>query len=287
MKNFLGLTGKFADFRTARFVVLPIPYEKTTTYGKGTENGPAAVLEASEQVELYDEELGGEFFHSGIATMPRRDFCHIQSVADCMEIIYKDARNLLEKGKRLVAIGGEHSITPPLVRALLEHFPDLTVLQLDAHADLRESYENSRFNHACAMARVRELAPHVGVGIRSLSREEAERIAREKLPIFFAHQMRENPRWQEEVFSRLGTRVYLTIDADFFDPAVIPGTGTPEPGGFGWRETLSFLKKLFQSKKVVGVDLVEVAPIPGQHVTEFTAARLIYKIMAYWEKWGK
>ncbi len=287
MKNFLGLTGKSADFRTARYVVLPLPYEKTTTYGKGTENGPAAILEASGQVELYDEELGGEFFRQGIATMPRRDFCHIESIADCMEIIYKDARNLLGKGKRIVALGGEHSVTPPLVRAHLEKFPDLTVLQLDAHADLRETYENSPFNHACAMSRVREQAPHVGVGIRSLSREEAERIEREALPIFFAHQMRENPGWEEEVLSQVRSPVYLSIDVDFFDPAVIPGTGTPEPGGFGWRETLSFLKRLFQTREIVGADVVEVAPIPGQHLTEFTAARLIYKIIAYWQMWEK
>jgi len=286
MKNFLGLTGRFADFRTAKYAILPIPYEKTTTYGKGTERGPAAILDASEQVELYDEELGAEFYRMGIATMPRRDFCHMESIEDCMRIIYKDARNLIQKGKRLIAIGGEHSITPPLVRAHLESYPDLTVLQLDAHADLRDTYENSPYNHACAMARVRELTKHVGIGIRSLSQEEAMRIANEELPLFFAHEMHENPNWQDKVIAQLNDPVYVTIDVDFFDPALIPGTGTPEPGGFGWWETLSFLKRLFQTKKVVGADVVELAPIPGQHVSEFTAARLVYKLIAYWETWG-
>ncbi len=286
MKNFLGLTNQDADFRRARYVILPLPYEKTTTYGKGTEQGPAAILEASEQVELYDEELGREPYKAGVATMPRRDFCHVPSIPDCLNIIEKDARNLLRKGKRIIALGGEHSVTPPLVRAHLERFPDLTVLQLDAHADLRDRYNNSRYNHACAMARVREMTEHVGVGIRSLSREEAVRIAHEKWPIFLAHKMRENPRWEEEVLALITNPVYLTIDVDFFDPTVIPGTGTPEPGGFGWHESLSFLKRLFQQKKVVGVDVVELAPIAGQHLSEFTAARLIYKIIGYWEEWG-
>jgi len=281
--NFLGLEPEFANFETATYCICQIPYERTTTFKQGTRHGPKAILEASDHLECYDEELHSEPYRAGIFTLPRLDFPPDLSEEQCLSLIYRNVRSVVARGKFVISLGGEHSITSPLVRAHAEAYPDLTVLQLDAHADLRDTYYGSRFNHACAMARVWEVAPVVAVGVRAISREEMERVRRENLPIWFAHEMRENPRWIEEVLEELKSPVYLTFDVDFFDPALMPATGAPEPGGFFWQETVRFLQALFTQKRVVGIDVVELLPFSGLHAADFTVAKLIYKMIAFRE----
>lgn len=281
--NFLGLGPEFAGFETAAYCICQIPYERTTTYKQGTRRAPRAVIEASDHLEYYDEELDSEPYRAGIFTMPRMDFPPDLSEGQCLDLIFRNVRSVIVRGKFVISLGGEHSITYPLVRAHAEQYPGLTVLHLDAHADLREVYYKSRFNHACVMARVREIAPVVSVGVRAVSRKEMDRIRAENLPVWFVHQMRESPNWAAAVLEQLRNPVYLTIDVDFFDPAVIPATGAPEPGGFFWHETLQFLRLLFAQREVVGVDVVELLPTPGLHASEFSIAKLVYKIMGYRE----
>ena len=281
--NFLGLSPEYATLQTASYCIFQVPYERTTSYKKGTRNGPRAILEASDHLEYYDEELGSEPCRSGIFTLPRLDFREECSEEECLNLIYRDVRALINPEKFVISLGGEHSISYPLVRAHAEHHPELTVLHLDAHADLREEYHGSRYNHACAMARVREVASVVSVGVRALSKPEMERISGENLPVWFAHEMRENPHWMIEVLDSLEGPVYLSIDVDFFDPSIMPATGTPEPGGFFWNETLRFLRMVFAEKQVVGADVVELLPTPGLHFCDYTVARLVYKMIGYRE----
>jgi agmatinase len=281
--NYLDLPPEFASFESAEYCILQVPYERTTTYKKGTRNAPREVIEASHHLEDYDDELDMEPYRAGIFTVPRLDFAENLREEDCLSLIYRDTRSLLARNKFIIAIGGEHSLTYGLVRAYRERYPDLTVLQLDAHADLRQVYYGSRFNHACAMARVRELAPVVHVGIRALSKPEMDWIRREGFRIWFARDMIRSDDWMEEVLQALSGPVYLTFDVDYFDPSVLPATGAPEPGGLGWYPTMRFLRRLFAEKKVVGADVVELLPQPGDHASAFTVAKLVYKMIGYRE----
>jgi agmatinase len=276
--NFLGIEPEFSSFWTSKVVVWPVAYERTTTYIKGTADGPAAILAASPNLETFDEVYWDEPYRQGICTLPIKD-SFSENEADALNEIADGARQILTENKLLVTLGGEHSITPPLVRVFHQKYPNLSVLQMDAHADLRESYLGSTNNHACAMARVREMCPHVGVGIRSLSVEEATAIKTEKLNVFFAHE-RQQPGWEARALDHLTENVYLTIDLDYFDPSLVPGVGTPEPGGGQWTETLTFLEKVFQQKNVVGMDVVELCPIPGDRSSAFIAAKLVHKLIA-------
>jgi agmatinase len=203
---------------------------------------------------------------------------------EMVERIASAVSRITHDGKIIVTIGGEHTVSVGPVKALLEKHAGLSVLQMDAHADLRESYQGSRYSHACAMRRIRELAgTTAGVGIRNVSSEEAELVDRENIPLFYASDITDHESWHEAVLDCLSDRVYLTIDLDGFDPSVVPGVGTPEPGGLGWYQALRFLRKLCRAKEVVGFDVVELMPIPGSLVSEFTAARLIYKLIGYIE----
>ena len=277
-ENFLGLESAFSSFWGSEVVIWPVAYERTTTYIKGTGDGPAAILAASANVEMYDEVYQDEPFRRGICTLPVQNTFN-EEETEAMKEISDGALQILNENKLLITLGGEHSITPPLVRVFQEKYPNLSVLQLDAHADLRETYLGSANNHACAMARVREFCPYVGVGIRSLSVEEAEAIQVEKLKVIFAHEM-QLAGWETRALDNLTENVYLTIDLDYFDPAFMPGVGTPEPGGGQWYETLAFLEKLFQQKNVVGIDVVELCPVPGDRVSAFIAAKLVHKLVA-------
>lgn len=271
-KVFLGLSEE-ADFNRARVAILPIPFERTTTYLKGTRRGPKAIIEASSKVELYDEELRVEPYKIGMTTLdPLRP-----SKNNLVEDVYQASLRFLKKGKFLVSLGGEHPISIGLVKAHKELFPNLSVLQLDAHADLRESYLGSRYNHACTMARIKEICPYVGVGIRSLSIEEAERIPKEGVKIIYAQEISEEGSW----LSDLSEQVYLTIDLDVLDPSIMPSVGTPEPGGMGWYQILSIIRRLAQKKRVVGFDVVELCPQKSNKAPDFLAARLVYKIIGY------
>lgn len=284
LTNFLGLPPKLSDYTHARVAVLPVPYEATVSYGKGTGQGPAAIIEASTQVELYDEELGCEPSNVGIATLPALDLAGVRP-NDLQKKLESAVSQILKDKKLPLIFGGEHSITPAVVAAVHHVHPNLTVLQFDAHADLRQEYEGERMSHACAMARVRDFCPVVGVGIRNLSKEEAAWVSREKLPVFFAHKMRKDDSWMKNALAAIKTdEVYVSIDLDAFDSSIMPATGTPEPGGMNWYEVTDFIRLVCEKKKVVGFDIVELAPQKELHACDFLAAKLAYKCIGYWAK---
>lgn len=286
--NFLALPEQWSGPEQSRVVVLPVPYEHTTSFGKGTASGPGSILEASGQLELYDEELDAEIYRltGGIATLKPMDPGGRDAVA--VEAIRKQVHDLIGKDKTVVCIGGEHTISIGAARAHSEKYPDLSVLQLDAHSDLREEYEGNRYSHACVMARIYEFNNHiVQAGIRSQCREEADFIKQNKINTFYAFDLRsgrygaERDAWHSAVIGALRKNVYLTIDCDFFDPGLIPAVGTPEPGGFGWHETVSFLRSLSEQRRIVGFDITELSPIPGLIHPQFVMAKLIYKLIGY------
>ncbi len=278
--SFLGLGEADSRSESSRVVVLPVPYEGTTTFHKGTRRGPEAILWASQQVELFDEELRQETYTVGVHTLPPLD---VEGSPE--EIPPRVAAAVLpwaRRGKFVVTLGGEHTASVGSVWAYREVFPDVSVLQIDAHADLRPAYEGTRFNHACAAGRMCEYKhPLTQVGIRNFSVDELPYVDRPPTRTFLAQEIRKNPHWIDAVVDTLGKNVYITIDVDGFDPSVFPGTGTPEPGGLSWYEGLALLCRVCQSRKVVGLDVVEVTPIPGQVATEFAAAKLIYRILGY------
>jgi agmatinase len=280
--NFLGLPAGQADPRTARYVVLPVPYEGTVSYEAGTAAGPAAILAASTQVELFDEETLREYHLAGVATAEP-----VPSAADPagqMARVRAAAGPHLDAGRFLLTLGGEHSITAPVVAAAAERFEGLCVLQIDAHADLRSEYEGTPHSHAAVMRRVMELTGPdriVQVGVRSLSAEEAAECPEQVARLITPHIVRARPDWIDLVLARLTGPVYVTIDIDGFDPAEAPGTGTPEPGGLRWHEVTGLLRRVCAERRVVAGDVVEVRPLPASVQTEFLAARLTAKIVAY------
>lgn len=277
MKKFLDIEPEFSSYASSKFIIIPAPYEATTTYGKGTKNGPSAILNASQIVEDYDIELGFEpYKKSGINVVP-----DLKLSKDPHGEVYRAVKKVLADKKLPVLLGGEHSISLGAVKAAKEVFRDLSVLQFDAHADLRDSYHGSNNNHACIMRRVREICPAVQVGIRSQDIEETEEIRRSGIGnnIFYAHQ------WDSSklllLVQQLSDNVYITFDVDAFDPSIMPATGTPEPGGLGWYQVLDILKTVISTKNIVGFDMTELSPKPNLHFCEYTIAKLIYKIMGY------
>lgn len=278
-ERFLGLDERHANYRQARFAVLPIPYDATVSYQVGTREGPRAIINASRQVELYDMELGHECFASGVATLDPLE-PDARGPREMHERIYHTARKVVRDGKFLVGLGGEHGVTSALVRAVVGKYKKTSVLQIDAHADLRDTYHDSPYSHASVMRRVHELGvPAVGVGIRNYSAEEARFIRKTGKPIIPAHICRTRTDWIDEVLLNLTDQVYLSIDIDGFDPAYAPGTGTPEPGGLDWYQVTALMAAVAAKKSIVALDLTEVRPIPGTTATEFLAAKLIYRIM--------
>jgi agmatinase len=275
-----------ADYDAARVVILPIPYEATTTYRQGCKHGPAAILDASQQVEYYDEELEQELWPVGIHTHGPIADTHrqpqISSVA-MLEETETTVRSLWDDGKFVIGLGGEHSITEGVVRAYYGSSPDFTVVQIDAHGDLRHEYEGSIHNHACVMRRVVDLGlPTVQIGIRSICKEEADLIRDKHLCVFRAREIARSPDWIDRALASISTRsVFLTIDLDGIDPNQMPGVGTPEPGGLDWYSLMEFLRRLFEQHDVLGCDVMELAPVPGSVVSEFTAAKLVYKLIGY------
>ncbi len=278
--SFGGTVPTVTDFDRARVAILPIPLDRTTSYVAGTRNGPHEILTASTHMELWDEETGTDVHSIGIFTLPEMEF-PFGSMDEVMTEIRRVAAEVLARGKFLFVLGGEHSITAPVVSAVAEHYAGLSVLQIDAHADLRESFMGTPYNHACAMRRVLDYAPTTQVGIRSLSPEEAAAVPTLPTTVFYDHDMRRDPRWLDRVVASLGESVYITIDCDGLDPAIMPSVGTPEPGGLTWYETLSLLRRVIESKRVVGCDLVELCPVPGLLAPNFLCAKLVYKILSY------
>lgn len=274
-----GLPDEFFNFKEAKIVILPVAFDKTTTYQKGTHQGPVALIEASRHLELYDIETDSEVYLKGICTLP---ILSPQDSEEMLQIVYKQTQDLLEQDKFVVTIGGEHSISWAPIKAHSEKFTKLSVLQLDAHADLQEAYEGNPWSHASVMARVSEL-PNidqiVSVGIRSLSREEQGHLSR--VTPFFCHTLFDSDAWMQSVVDCLTENVYITLDLDVFDSGLMPSTGTPEPGGLNWPQVTKLLKKVIQTKCLVGFDVVELCPNPYNLSPDFLAAKLVYKLLSY------
>ncbi len=288
--NFLGLEKKYSDYGTSHAVVLPAPYEHSVSYGGGTRSGPKAILDASHYVEFYDEEMKRELQKEyGIATLTPLNFKGKKNKT-ALTLIEDTVRNLLKEGKFVVTLGGEHTISAALIKAYLDKFPDLSVLHIDAHSDLRMEYEGNPYSHACVMARVCEfLNPRrlVQVGIRAQCSEEARFIVEHQVQTFYANDIRNgmfnspSASWQDAVVKKLTDNVYISFDIDGFDPSIMPATGTPEPNGLNWHETMVLLRKVGERAEIVGFDVVEFAPIKGLHHADETAAKLVYKILNY------
>jgi agmatinase len=268
------------SFDESQVVVLPCPVDRTTSYVGGTRHGPHDILQASTHMELWDDEMRADVHGIGIFTLPEMElpFGEMQAVIDEIERV---AYEIIARDKFLVTLGGEHSITPPLVSAAARKFPNLSVLQIDAHADMRDSYMGTPHNHACAMRRALEFARVTQVAIRSLSTEEAEVLPRLNSTVFYDADMRKDPRWIDAVVESLAGEVYVTIDVDGMDPAIMPATGTPEPGGLSWPEITGLLRTTAERRRIVAADIVELSPIPGMVAPSFLCARLLYKLLTY------
>jgi len=261
-------------------VILPVPYDGTTTYRAGTREGPRAILLASRGLELYDEETQTEACHSGIVTLEELAVT-VASPRDMVERVREAGEFILEAGKLPVLLGGEHLLSLGMIEAAARHFEDLSVLHLDAHADLRSSYQDSPYSNACVMHQALRHASLVQVGVRSMTREEHRLIAESNIPCFLAHQLWRDAHLWEQIVPRLSSHVYISIDLDVFDPALMPAVGTPEPGGLGWYEVIGLLRRVTQARRVVGFDVMELLPQGQSMASEFLAARLVYKLLSY------
>ena len=293
--GFGGLEPEFCGYENSKYVILPVPYDSTTSYKVGTREGPSAIINASMNMELYDIETASEPFEAGICTLPAAE-PHMGAVEKFLKNLEKICSQILADKKILITLGGEHSISyAPIAayfKALKKCGRKLAVVQIDAHSDLRSEFEGTEYNHASVMRRVREefKLDTVHIGIRSYCDEEAAYIRKNKVKIFHGHEV--SGRLVEktpEILKALAgyDDIYLTIDIDGFDPSIVPATGTPEPGGLLWYETLHFIKELAKCKNIAGFDLVELMPIPGNHASDFLASKLVYKVIAYLEKYAK
>ncbi len=289
-QNFLGIDEDKSSYDKSKVVILPIPYEKTVSYGGGTGKGPAAILEASHFVEFYDEETGRQIDRElGIATLDYMKFTDLND-EEALNSIYQVSRKLIQQNKYIGTLGGEHTITQALIVPLAEKYTDLSILHIDAHSDLRLEYQGNKFSHASVMARICELInPNriVQVGIRAQSIEEADFIKNNGVTTLYAHEIREGKynrflkMWYDYAIDKLTDNVYVSFDVDGFDPSIMPATGTPEPNGLYWNETMTFLKKLGKNKNVIGFDVVELAPLENLHHPNLTTAKLVSKLINY------
>ncbi|MFA4981876.1 MAG: agmatinase [Candidatus Omnitrophota bacterium] len=282
-KNFIALEDEYSSFKKSKAVILQAPYDKTATYIKGTVDGPSAIINASAYLERYDDELNQETFRAGIHTMDPLDIRDL-APEEMVEKMRVAVAELLKGGKFPIMLGGEHSVTIGAVRAFKETYPNLSVLQLDAHYDMRNEYMGSPLNHGCVARRISETCPIVQVGTRSLSKEEKEFLTAQtngKVTTISVYDILNMPMWKDAASSKLTENVYITIDMDVFDPAIAPAVGTPEPGGLGWYEMLDLLRDVSRDKKIVGFDVVELCPIKGMISSDFLAAKLVYRLLGY------
>lgn len=276
MEYFLDMDKSFSLLENAKYVLIPVPYDGTSTYVKGADQGPQAIIDASDSIELYDIELDAEGYREGIYTdVPIRQN---KTPEEMVQAVFERVSHFVKSNKIVGVLGGEHSVSIGSIQAMKAQFPNLSVLQIDAHADLRDSYQNSPYNHACVMRRAQEMGANVvQVGIRNVCAEEKPFIVPENM--FYAHQIRHRNNWMEESLHRLPGEVYLSIDLDGLDPSILPSTGTPLPGGLSWYQLTDFLTLLFQTKKIVGFDVVELCPNPSEKSSDVLAAVLVYKII--------
>lgn len=275
--NFGDLPEENSRLETAKIVILPVPYDGTSTWGKGADKGPAAIIEASANMELYDIETDSEVYKQNIFTA--KPIIEKGAPEKMVKKVELAVSRFINQNKFVVTLGGEHSVTAGAVSAYAEKFKNLSVLQLDAHSDLRPEYQGSRYSHASVMSRARELCPIAQVGIRSMDISEKPFI--DKSRIFFAQDIYNKNDWLNKAISKLTDEVYITIDLDVFDPAELPSTGTPEPGGLGWYQVLDFLKKVVNKRKIVGFDVMELCPNKNNRSSDFLAAKLVYKLLSY------
>lgn len=276
-RSFAGIDEEYAGFDYAGILLQSIPYDGTSTWGKGADSGFEVFLEAARNMEIYDIETDSEVFRQGIHILP--EICEDTSPEEVYHAVLQKTRELLSLGKFLTFFGGEHSISIGIIEAFRKEYPELTVLQLDAHADLRPEYLGSPYNHACALHAASLTTNLVQVGIRSMDISEKQYLNPRQC--FFAHEIHGDSSWMESSIELMGDLVYLTIDLDVLDPSIMPSTGTPEPGGMDWYTMLIYLEKVFKSKTVLGFDIVEFAPIPGLKAPGFLVAKLYYKLLSY------
>ncbi|MCK9616765.1 MAG: agmatinase [Lentimicrobiaceae bacterium] len=277
--NYGGLPEEFSKQDSSKIVILPVPYDGTSTWIKGADKGPAALIEASENMEIYDIETDSEVHTKGIFTAP---FVKAERRPEKMvQKVYEQTKQYLKKNKFTVVIGGEHSVSIGTIKAHAEKYDELTIVQFDAHADMRDEYDGSQYNHACVMARVKEMGlPVMQIGIRSMSVEEREKIESDR--VFYADRIIDNKSaFMYEMLNKLTPNVYITFDLDVFDPSVMPATGTPEPGGLGWYTILDILKSVFAKANVVGFDIVELCPVKYNKAPEFLAAKLTHQMLTF------
>ncbi|MFT4831614.1 MAG: agmatinase [Psychroserpens sp.] len=275
--NYAGIPDEFAQLEKAKVVLIPVPYDGTSTWGKGADKGPEAFLNASENMELYDIETGTEAYQQGIYLAP--SITENSSAEAVVNAVHKTTKEFIKRNKFVTLFGGEHSISIGSIRAFNECFDNLTVLQIDAHADLRKSYEGTKFNHACAVHEASQTTNLLQVGIRSMDIIEKSFMDEEKT--FFAHDIANDEYWMDKVIAQMTDNVFITFDLDALDPSIMPSTGTPEPGGLLWYETLEFLKQVFEEKNVVGFDIMELCPNKMDKSSDFLAAKLYYKMLSY------
>ncbi|MDQ7788351.1 MAG: agmatinase [Thermodesulfovibrionales bacterium] len=276
MRAFCGLPGNDTAYAQASTIILPIPFDKTSTWLKGADKGPAAIIEASKYLELYDIETDSEVYKKGIFTANP-----IHAASSSVLLRKTDARvsRYLKDKKLVVTLGGDHSVSIGVIKSYAKHYKNLSVLHLDAHADSRDSYEGTRYNHACVIARAQEFTKNIiSVGIRSMDSSERAHVERKKM--FFAHDIHDSDKWIKNAVHLLTDSVYITIDLDVFDPGIMPSTGTPEPGGLGWYQIMKLLASVSKSKRIVGFDVVELCPSKYK-APDFLAAKLIYTLLSY------
>jgi agmatinase len=279
-QNFAGLSSPHTDLQTARVVILPVPYDSTTEWHSGAREGPQAIISASQYLELYDIELDREIYKVGIHTLPAVQPL-LSSPEKMIERVYRVAGELVKQGKFPVMFGGEHSLSLGMVQALKEKIGNVCVLQLDAHADLRDEYLGTRYSHACVMRRIYEVCPIVQVGVRSISWEEKQFSIQHKMHTFYITTSSSDLAPAEQIVTPLSDNVYVSIDLDVFDPSIMPAVGTPEPGGMQWHEVLNLLSYVTRHKRVIGFDLVELCPKDRTDSCAFLAAKLAYKFIGY------
>ncbi|MFC2109383.1 agmatinase [Bacteroidota bacterium] len=276
-KNYAGIPNEYATSNKSKIVLIPVPYDGTSTWQKGADKGPEAFLEASENMELYDIETDSEVYKQGVYLA---DAVTENSAPEAMvNAVHKSTKTFIQKNKFVTLIGGEHSISIGSIRAFNECYDNLTVLHIDAHADLRPEYDGTQYNHACAVYEASQTTNLIQVGIRSMDAIEKTIMDEEK--VFFAHDMATNEYWMDEVVDLCTDNVFISFDLDALDPSIFPATGTPEPGGLFWYETLEFLQKIFEEKNVVGFDMVELCPNDILKNSDFLAAKLYYKMLSY------
>jgi len=283
--TFGGIPKRYSSEASSKIVLLPVPFDETTSYQQGTDRGPAALIEASKYMELYDIETDSQVYLNGIYIAPA---VKQKGSNKMLEAVYAQVKKFLNKGKFVATLGGEHSISYAPIRAHAEHYKKITVLQFDAHADLADTYGGDPWSHACAMARAKEIKgveKIVSVGIRSMSHKEKFVVDRPNT--FFAHEIADDPHWINRVMKQLTGLVYITFDLDVFDSSLVPSTGTPEPGGLFWYDAMRLLRRVMTEKKVVGLDIVELLPHVTNLAPDFLAAKLLYKILSYQFQPGK